>query len=60
MCIYLFNNGGEPHMEGFKQNKRFLKILLIIIAVNLALALNISDDLNYYFELKVDGFNKDA
>jgi len=47
-------------MEGFKQNKRFLKILLIIIAVNLALALNISDDLNYYFELKVDGFNKDA
>ena len=59
-CIFLFNYGGEPFMESLATNRKFLKFLLAPAGLSVLLALDLSDDLSYVFELKFKGVKEEA
>lgn len=42
-------------MESLSKNKKYLKVLLFTLFVSLLLAMNSSDDLNYFLELTFTG-----
>eukprot|EP00331_Platyophrya_macrostoma_P003123 CAMPEP_0176412314 /NCGR_PEP_ID=MMETSP0127-20121128/4078_1 /TAXON_ID=938130 /ORGANISM="Platyophrya macrostoma, Strain WH" /LENGTH=694 /DNA_ID=CAMNT_0017791977 /DNA_START=89 /DNA_END=2173 /DNA_ORIENTATION=+ len=54
-CVFLFNYGGQPFMESLSTNKKYLKVLLFTLFISLLLAVNSSDDLNYFLELTFTG-----
>ncbi|KAL4433179.1 hypothetical protein ABPG74_010874 [Tetrahymena malaccensis] len=59
-CIFLFNNGGEPHMEGFSKHTKFFKILIACLAGSFIFSMNLFPELSEYFELKFEGVPEEA
>ncbi|EGR29218.1 hypothetical protein IMG5_160550 [Ichthyophthirius multifiliis] len=59
-CIFLFNNGGEPHMEGFSKHPKFFKMLIVCLIGCFVFSLNIMPDISTYFELKFTDVNSQA
>ena len=51
-CIFLFNHGGEPHMEGFSKHKKFFRFLIAMVVFSLIFSLNYLEDFNSFFELE--------
>ena len=51
----MFNNGGEPFMEGLRTKKKYLKMMLICIAITFILTLNISPEITALMNCTFEG-----
>ena len=56
----MFNNAGEPHIQGLQKNPKYLKFLLFCIAFCFFFALNMSNDFSEYLELTFKGVPETA
>jgi hypothetical protein len=47
----MFNNGGEPFVEGIQKNSKYLKFLILSLIFCFTFALNLFPDLSSMIEL---------
>ena len=59
-CISIFNHEGQPFMQSLTSKKGHMKFILAPLFIILCLTMDCSDDLNYFFEIKLESTNPNA
>lgn len=56
----MFNNGGEPFMEGLRTKKKYLKMMLACLAGTFILTLNLFPEITEKMDCTFEGVSEEA